>query len=104
MKKLLRKLFLWLFADEFKELKENLDYIKEVVGDKVSSCSVDYHPASGSWAVIHLHSKNKTYLKFLRLKNGDCIDIINFLKAFDYADIDAAPATTKFIECELNKL
>ena len=40
-------------------------------------------------------------MKFLRLKNGDCIDIINFLKAFDYADIDAAPATTKFIECEL---
>ena len=54
MKKLLRRLFLWLFADEFNELKENLDYIKEVVGDKVSSCAVDYHRTSGSWAVGRL--------------------------------------------------
>ena len=101
MKKLLRRLFLWLFADEFNELNENLDYIKEVVGDKVSSCAVDYHRTSGSWAVIHLHGKNQTYLKFLRLEQGNCVDLMNFLKRFDYVDIDADPFTSKFIKCEL---
>lgn len=101
LKKFLKKILIWVFEEEYKNFQENLDYIKEVVGDKVSSCVVDYHYNSESWAVIHLQGENKSYMKFLKLKKGDCIEIIKFLKRFNYVDIDANPHTSKFIKCEL---
>ncbi len=101
MKRLLRKFFMWLFKQEFEELQNNLDYIKEVVGDKHASCSLDYHMQSPSWAVINLHGRGRTYLKFIKLTNNDCKHILEYLKQFEEINIDATPNVTKFMHCEL---
>lgn len=101
MKRLLRKLFLWLFKEEFEELQSNLDYIKEVVGDKKASCSLDYHMQSPSWAVISLAGRSRTYLKFIHLSNNNCKEILEYLKQFEDINIDATPQITQFMKCEL---
>lgn len=101
IKKLLRRLFLWLFKDEFSELNENINYIKEIVGDKEASCNVDLHYRTPSWAVINLRGKNRTYLKFIKLEDKDCVDILHYLKRFEKCDVDETPSTSHFMKAEL---
>jgi hypothetical protein len=56
---------------------------------------------SQSWAVINLHGRGRTYLKFINLTNNDCKHILEYLKQFEEINIDATPNVTKFMHCEL---
>lgn len=103
MRKYLKRFFRWLFREEFAEWDSNLDYIKEVVGDKEASCNVDVHVRTPSGAVINLAGKKRTYLKFIKLDDKNCMDIVHYLKQFEQCDIDATPSTSKFMKCDIGR-
>lgn len=112
MKKLLRKLFLYLFKEDFqrmKALKRNLEglihrqkcatslaevraeRIRKLLGD--IDVSVDVHHRSGSWAVVSLQGGKTDYIKFIDLGDRDIMDIAHFLRQYDRKNvkIDASP-------------
>lgn len=112
MKKLLRKLFLYLFKEDFKRMKalerdlEGLIHrqkcatslaevhaarIKQLMGN--IDVSVDVHHRSGSWAVVSLQGGKTDYIKFIDLGSRDMMDIAHFLRQYDRANvkIDASP-------------
>lgn len=101
VRKALRRFFCWVFREEYAEFVENLDYIKEVVGDKEASCNVDIHMRTPSWAVVNLRGKSRTYMKFIKMDDKKAVDIIKYLRRFEELDVDATPETTKFIFREL---
>lgn len=112
MKKLLRKLFLYLFKEDFqrmKALERNLEglihrqkcatslaevraeRIRKLLGD--IDVSVDVHHRSGSWAVVSLQGEKTDYIKFIDLGDRDIMDIAHFLRQYDRKNvkIDASP-------------
>lgn len=112
MKKLLRKLFLYLFKEDFQRMKalerdlEGLIHrqkcatslaevhaarIKQLMGN--IDVSVDVHHRSGSWAVVSLQGGKTDYIKFIDLGSRDMMDIAHFLRQYDRANvkIDASP-------------
>lgn len=112
MKKLLRKLFLYLFKEDFqrmKALERNLEglihrqkcatslaevraeRIRKLLGD--IDVSVDVHHRSGSWAVVSLQGGKTDYIKFIDLGDRDIMDIAHFLRQYDRKNvkIDASP-------------
>ena len=101
MRKMFKKFFRWLFKEEYAEFEDNLNYIKEVVGDKNAPCNVDVHLRTPSWAVINLRGDKRTYLKFVRLEDKDCKNILEYLKQFAYSDIDDTPSVTPFMKAEM---
>lgn len=102
MRKIINKIFRLIFKEELAELDSNLNYIKEVVGDKKASCNVDFHVRTPSWCVINLKGKKATYLKFINLNDKTCSDIIEYLRQFEECDIDCSPLTSNFIKASLN--
>lgn len=101
MRKILKTFFRWIFKEEYAEFEDNLNYIKEVVGDKNATCNVDVHLRTPSWAVINLRGDKRTYLKFVRLEDKDCKNILEYLKQFAYSDIDDTPSVTPFMKAEM---
>lgn len=112
MKKLLRKLFLYLFKEDFKRMKalerdlEGLIHrqkcatsLAEVRAERIRKLlgnidvSVDVHHRSGSWAVVSLQGGKTDYIKFIDLGSRDMMDIAHFLRQYDRANvkIDASP-------------
>ena len=112
MKKLLRKLFFWLFKEDFERMNKlesdlkGLIYrqksatqeaevhaarIKQLMGN--IDVSVDVHHRSGSWAVVSLQGTKTDYIKFIDLGNRDMMEIARFLRQYDRANvkIDASP-------------
>lgn len=102
VRKALRRFFRWVFRDECAEFEENLDYIREVVGDKEASCNADIHMRTPSWAVVNLRGKCRTYMKFIRMDDKTVLDVAKYLRQFEEVDVDATPETTKFIFRELD--
>jgi hypothetical protein len=41
-----------------------------------------------SWAIISIANDKEKYLKFVDLRHQDCVTIFNFLKNFEYKNID----------------
>ncbi len=112
MKKLLRKLFLYLFKEDFKRMKalerdlEGLIHrqkcatsLAEVRAERIRKLlgnidvSVDVHHRSGSWAVVSLQGGKTDYIKFIDLGSRDMMDIAHFLRQYDRANvkIDTSP-------------
>lgn len=112
MKKLLRKLFLYLFKEDFQRMKalerdlEGLIHrqkcatsLAEVRAERIRKLlgnidvSVDVHHHSGSWAVVSLQGGKTDYIKFIDLGSRDMMDIAHFLRQYDRANvkIDASP-------------
>lgn len=112
MKKLLRKLFLYLFKEDFKRMKalerdlEGLIHrqkcatsLAEVRAERIRKflgnidVSVDVHHHSGSWAVVSLQGGKTDYIKFIDLGSRDLMEIARFLRQYDRANvkIDASP-------------
>lgn len=112
MKKLLRKLFLYLFKEDFKRMKalerdlEGLIHrqkcatsLAEVRAERIRKLlgnidvSVDVHHRSGSWAVVSLQGGKTDYIKFIDLGHRDMMNIAHFLRQYDRANvkIDASP-------------
>ena len=101
MRKILKAFLIWVFKEEYAEFEDNLNYIKEIVGDKNATCNVDVHLRTPSWAVINLRGDKRTYLKFIRLEDKDCKYILKYLKQFSYSDIDDIPSVTPFMKTEM---
>lgn len=125
MKKLLRKLFLYLFKEDFKRMKalerdlEGLIHrqkcatsLAEVRAERIRKLlgnidvSVDVHHHSGSWAVVSLQGAKTDYIKFIDLGNRDLMEIARFLRQYDRANvkIDASPFDRQMINEEIYRL
>lgn len=116
MKKLirqwLRKLFFWLFKEDFERMNKLESDLKGLIYRQKSATqeaevhaarirqlmgnidvSVDVHHRSGSWAVVSLQGGKTDYIKFIDLGNRDMMDIAHFLRQYDRANvkIDASP-------------
>lgn len=122
MKKLLRKLFLYLFKEDFqrmKALERNLEGLihrqkcatswAEVRAERIRKLlgnidvSVDVHHRSGSWAVVSLQGGKTDYIKFIDLGDRDIMDIAHFLRQYDRKNvkIDASPFDRHMMDEEI---
>lgn len=125
MKKLLRKLFLYLFKEDFKRMKALERDLKELIHRQKCATSlaevraerirkllgnidvsVDVHHRSGSWAVVSLQGGKTDYIKFIDLGNRDMMDIAHFLRQYDRKNvkIDASPFDRHMINEQIFRL
>lgn len=125
MKKLLRKLFLYLFKEDFQrmealerdlkglihrqkcatsEAEVRAERIRQLLGN--IDVSVDVHQRSGSWAVVSLQGGKTDYIKFIDLGSRDMMEIARFLRQYDRANvkIDASPFDRHMINEEIYRL
>lgn len=128
MKKLLRKLFLYLFKEDFqrmealealeRDLKELIHRQKcatslaEVRAERIRQLlgnidvSVDVHQRSGSWAVVSLQGGKTDYIKFVDLDERSLREISSFLRQYDRQNvkIDANPFDRKMLNEEICRI
>lgn len=125
MKKLLRKLFLYLFKEDFQRMKvleRNLEELihrqkcatslAEVRAERIRKLlgnidiSVDVHHYSGSWAVVSLQGEKTDYIKFVDLDKRSLAEISLFLRQFDRQNIkiDANPFDRKVLNQEIYRI
>ena len=90
MKKIFRKLFNWIFADEIKNLNILIYRIeeKEKLIDKTLhnfdiSLDVRLDKYTPSWACFSLQGQKKDYVKFISLPDRDIEEIARFVSRFD---------------------
>lgn len=125
MKKLLRKLFLYLFKEDFQRMKAlerdlkglihrqkcatslaevRAERIRKLLGN--IDVSVDVHQRSGSWAVVSLQGTKTDYIKFIDLGNRDMMEIARFLRQYDRANVklDASPFDRHMMNEEIYRL
>lgn len=125
MKKLLRKLFLYLFKEDFQrmealerdlkglihrqkcatsEAEVRAERIRQLLGN--IDVSVDVHQRSGSWAVVSLQGGKTDYIKFIDLGNRDMMEIARFLRQYDRANVklDASPFDRHMMNEEIYRL
>ena len=110
IRKLLKKLFFWIFSEEisalskqtrdFKDQRENYESqekrIKNLLGN--IDVSVDVHQYSPSWAVISIQGQKADYIKFVDLGERDIREIQRFLNNFDRSKVDCAPQISQFFK------
>lgn len=125
MKKLFRKLFLYLFREDFKRMEElerdlgglihrqkcatleaetRAKCINQLIGN--IDVSVDVHQRSGSWAVISLQGQKADYIKFVDLDQRSLKEISHFLRQFDRQNvkIDANPFDRQMLNEEIYRV
>lgn len=125
MKKLFRKLFLYLFREDFKRMEElerdlrglihhqkcatleaetRAKRINQLIGN--IDVSVDVHQRSGSWAVISLQGQKADYIKFVDLDQRSLKEISHFLRQFDRQNvkIDANPFDRQMLNEEIYRV
>lgn len=125
MKKLFRKLFLYLFREDFKRMEElerdlrglihrqkcatleaetRAKRINQLIGN--IDVSVDVHQRSGSWAVISLQGQKTDYIKFVDLDQRSLKEISHFLRQFDRQNvkIDANPFDRQMLNEEIYRV
>lgn len=125
LKKLLRKLFFWLFKEDFQAMEkrckdlDGLIYRQKGATQEAEVCakrirkmmgnidiSVDVHTRGRSWAVLSLQGKETDFIKFIDLGDRDIYEIQKFLRTFDreQVKIDANPFITMGIKDHLLKI
>lgn len=125
MKKLLRKLFLYLFKEDFQRmeaLERDLKWLihrqkcvtseAEVRAERIRQLlgnidvSVDVHQRSGSWAVVSLQGGKTDYIKFVDLDQRSIREIAFFLRQFDrnHVKIDANPFDRQMLNEEIYRI
>lgn len=125
MKKLLRKLFLYLFKEDFQrmealerdlkglihrqkcatsEAEVRAERIRQLLGN--IDVSVDVHQRSGSWAVVSLQGGKTDYIKFVDLDQRSIREIAFFLQQFDrnHVKIDAHPFDRQMLNEEIYRI
>lgn len=119
MKKFLRKLFFWLFKEDFERMNKLESDLKGLIHRQKSATqeaevhaarirqlmenidvSVDVHRYHGSWAVLSLQGEKVDYVKFIDLDDASISEISSFLRQFDSekVKIDANPFDKKFLK------
>lgn len=125
MKKLLRKLFFWLFKEDFERMNKLESDLKGLIHRQKSATqeaevhaarikqlmgnidvSVDVHHRSGSWAVVSLQGGKTDYIKFVDLDQRSIREIAFFLRQFDRKNvkIDAHPLDVHMINEEIYRI
>lgn len=125
MKKLLRKLFFWLFKEDFERMNKLESDLKglihrqkcatqeaEVHAERIRKLmgnidvSVDVHQRSGSWAVVSLQGGKTDYIKFVDLDQRSIREIAFFLRQFDrnHVKIDANPFDRQMLNEEIYRI
>lgn len=125
MKKLLRKLFFWLFKEDFERMNKLESDLKglihrqkcatqeaEVRAERIRKLmgnidvSVDVHHRSGSWAVVSLQGTKTDYIKFVDLDQRSIREIAFFLRQFDRKNvkIDANPFDRQMLNEEIYRI
>ena len=125
MKKLLRKLFFWLFKEDFERMNKLESDLKglihrqkcatqeaEVRAERIRKLlgnidvSVDVHQRSGSWAVVSLQGGKTDYIKFVDLDERSLREISSFLRQYDRQNvkIDANPFDRKMLNEEIYRI
>lgn len=125
MKKLLHKLFFWLFKEDFKRMNKLESDLKglihrqkcttqeaEVRAERIRKLmgnidvSVDVHHHSGSWAVVSLQGGKTDYIKFVDLDQRSIREIAFFLRQFDrnHVKIDANPFDRQMLNEEIYRI
>lgn len=125
MKKLLRKLFFWLFKEDFERMNKLESDLKglihrqkcatqeaEVRAERIRQLmgnidvSVDVHHRSGSWAVVSLQGGKTDYIKFVDLDERSLREIAFFLRQFDrnHVKIDANPFDRQMLNEEIYRI
>ena len=125
MKKLLRKLFFWLFKEDFERMNKLESDLKglihrqkgatqeaEVHAERIRKLmgnidvSVDVHHRSGSWAVVSLQGGKTDYIKFVDLDQRSIREISAFLRQFDRQNvkIDANPFDRQMLDKEIYRI
>lgn len=125
MKKLFRKLFFYLFREDFKRMEElerdlrglihrqkcatleaetSAKRINQLIGN--IDVSVDVHRRSGSWAVVSLRGQKMDYIKFVDLDQRSLKEISHFLRQFDRQNvkIDANPFDRQMLNEEIYRV
>ena len=125
MKKLLRKLFLYLFKEDFQrmealerdlkglihrqkcatsEAEVRAERIRQLLGN--IDVSVDVHQRSGSWAVVSLQGGKTDYIKFVDLDQRSIREIAFFLRQFDrnHVKLDAPPFDRQMLNEEIYRI
>lgn len=125
MKKLLHKLFFWLFKEDFERMNKlesdlkglihrqkcatqeaevRAERIRELLGN--IDVSVDVHQRSGSWAVVSLQGGKTDYIKFVDLDQRSIREIAFFLRQFDRKNvkIDANPFDRQMLNEEIYRI
>lgn len=125
MKKLLRKLFLYLFKEDFQrmealerdlkglihrqkcatqEAEVRAERIRQLLGN--IDVSVDVHHRSGSWAVVSLQGGKTDYIKFVDLDQRSLREIAFFLRQYDrnHVKIDANPFDRQMLNEEIYRI
>lgn len=114
IKRLLKRIFNWIFSDELEELKKkskdlqsaknkvkNLEDRLENILDCVG-IGADINPSrySPSWAVICVQGKPNNYVQFVSLDVGNVMEIERFLRRFETRSvIDVPLGMRKFFKC-----
>ena len=124
MKRLLTKIFSWIFSERIKALDKSLEIAaanNRVMGDKIEflqqlvgnmHVGIDVHENdySPNWAVICIQGEKANFIKFMRMRDNDLREIQHILRSFerfgarDYQfTIDAAPQTSRFLKATKGK-
>ena len=125
MKKLLRKLFFWLFKEDFERMNKLESDLKGLIHRQKSATqeaevhaarikqlmgnidvSVDVHHRSGSWAVVSLQGGKTDYIKFVDIDQRSIREISAFLRQFDRQNvkIDANPFDRQMLDKEIYQI
>jgi len=99
MKKLIAKIFEWIFREQLDKLEIIIEKNTKVNKDLKIRCqavdnifnnidvSIDHdlskHPHSRSWAVVSIQGERSDFIKFVDLSNKDVREIQRFLSHFD---------------------
>jgi len=122
MKKLIKKIFEWIFKEEIDKLNEQArkaqvatencksytTHIKNILANIDVSVDVhEYaHHYSPSWAVISLQGQKTDYIKFIDLGDRDLRAIASFLRQFERGrnvKIDATPQASQLLKVQRNE-
>lgn len=120
MKKLINKLFFWVFMEDLNKMMKVIGDCQIIVNslskqeqsfNKILSgidISVDVHEYnySPSWAVISLQGQKSDYIKFIDLGDMEIREIGKFLRKFERGSnikVDASPLATDFLKISSDK-
>ena len=104
MKKYIKKIIRWAFAEEVGVMNERLESIQKLQSElqgvvKTMEVCVDVHEygPSPSWAVISIQGQKADYIKFVDLGRAEVLEIAKFISQFDRRKVDATPTASHFL-------
>lgn len=97
MKKIFRKLFIWLYKEEIEKIEkltkqsnDNICEVRNFIRFVKADVGVDVHINSPSWAVFCIQGKKQDFVKLVQFKDDTTImEIEKYIRNFEVVKIDA---------------